>query len=277
MMNERFKVQQIDGRNISYAMAQGIAHVRVVSLAEDIVQQQLCKEEDRIDSKVMPHYAELDKLLFKLRILKKKTAYATHRIHLSMLSDSRLRTYALVDTQSESIVACAEWALPSYADPPFTVSFLKRLYISLLQVWYGILDRLHPSPSIQPVLDVYHEAASRVGLHVEDLDGRIEGLRQKSYEELNREIYPESLSYYLRVFGVRTDYHGKGLGRLLFSASVESLKKEAKKPTMLNGPAKFQWQATPLAANFYRKMGCSEGPSTTLDGFEHIAFYMTVD
>lgn len=276
-MSDRYRVEQIDGRNITYALARGIGCVRVISLAEDVVQQSVLKEKDRHDSNVMPHFAEFDKLLVKIQLLKNKTNRAARKTHLEMLSDPRLRTYALVDTQSESMVACAEWALPSYVHPPFKVSAIKRLYIFLLRIWYGILDRLHPSVSLKPVMDIYREAARRMGVHVEDIDRQIEILQQKSYSELSKGIYPESLCYYLRIFGVRTDYHGEGLGKILLSVSLESLKKEAVKPPMLDGPAKLLWQAAPLAANFYRKMGCSEGPSTTLEGLQHTVFYVNID
>lgn len=71
------------------------------------------------------------------------------------------------------------------------------------------------------------------------------------------EPYPRSYSYWISEFGVRSDQHGKGVGRLLMESVLEDLRRIAVTPADIGpaAPAKVALQATPAARKFYEHMG----------------------
>lgn len=194
------------------------------------------------------------------------------------------------DPNTGEDVAFAFVSAPEYAPPlkhgrevrlwQRVVNFFLQYVFKLQDMWAqrSFTDLLAPRPMLAEF------DYGRVACGAAATDERMEALEKLPSKQLYDVSYPSSLAYYLRVFGVRQDYHGKGVGKTFMQSVLAQLCKESEivPPPGLDGPAKLEFFSSPNAVGFYQRNGftlaASSEPRTLPSGavLVHHFFYLNL-
>lgn len=264
-------------KNINYAISKSCSSVITDAFRNDIVVEVLGNNVDSLADKDLPKIYNYEELSHKINTFESKVEAGARKLHLAFLKDNR--RLLILMKQSDQPVAIASLIFPPYSTEKVTFSFsylLSRIKYLVLKVFYKLKD-WPEVPELREFSEEMQWAHNNTGLG--NTKRTIEEMKECSVEKLKDVGYPIDYGYYLSVFAVRTDQHGKGVGRILMKKVIEHVESVAIPPPDL-GPnvlPKIVLQSAPTARGFYENLGfrCSSAASHMLNGVEitHSAYF----
>lgn len=212
--------------------------------------------------------------------------HAWARIVYDFVLTSSTDLYLLKEKHSDKVVGEALWKYPQYMVPALSedrqrfgywwqlTAWLRRKWISVQNFARILLGR---SPLINRTMLKFlrgHQTEFHSSLTAEQAKGM-------SYDQLKDTLdYPHDMMVFCVLFSIRHDYQGKGLGKLLMNASLDTIPRTSP-PAPFAGPQKVFLEATRSGKFLYERTGFVDSGKSWSAPFadpklEHISTYMVL-
>lgn len=246
-----FELEVKSRQHFTYQDAHNYARISTDAFRNDLLSETLWSIDEKLEDEAIPPLIDYEVLKVKLDWFQRKVDYKAHRAYCDLLKSNHDRIFLLKELATHKYVAASYLTLPTYAvtaKVPLTAKLRSAFWGFVYQV-YNLFARV---PSYDGMIEDLHVAIEKSGVgkhHLHDL----KNMDAKQLEEV---VYPVDLSCMLHIFTVRTDQHGKGVGRIFMEKIIEYLKENVGSPPELpNGPPKLLLQSTPKAQAFYERLG----------------------
>lgn len=249
-----YTLEVVTRKNISYAKAEIYSRIKADAFRNDMIAAAFETVDESLADNNLPPFFEYEKLRQKLNVFQRNVQVSARQMHLSLLSDDRQRIY-LYKNKSDEYVGASYFVLPKYAAPTTKLNLFQWIKYLYLKVVYKLKDLRQPWPSMTPFMNELLWAKEQTG--ISNTQKTFDALKASDSARLAKVGYPMDYSYSICIFTVRSDQHGKGVGKHFMNRIVEDVKTFAEPPTDLGptAPAKIVLQSVPSARGFYEKIG----------------------
>lgn len=264
-----FSFEIYDRKNITLDQTKTYARLMCDAFKNDLVDKAFNSVDDSLEDSTMPSIYDFEKLRHKIDVMTFKVENLSRDAHLAFLKEDRNRLCLL--KSKGDYLAAAFFSLPEYAVPETKLSLFEHLKFLWLKIYYTLTK----CPELYPLSALRNEfvwARSKTG--ISDDPQAIDTLKHSSQEQLDTMGYPATYAYFLKVLAVRSDQHGKGVGRVFMDLIESHITSIALPPPDLTpqAKAKIVLQSAPTARGFYKKIGFTCGGTAS-----HLVNNMMID
>lgn len=253
-----YTLELVTRKNASYKKAEIYSRIKADAFRNDMIAAAFETVDESLADNNLPPLFEYEKLRRKLNFFQRNVEVSARQTHLGLLSDDRQRIY-LYKNKDNEYVGGSFVVLPKYAAPKTRLNIFQWIKYLYLKVVYKLKDLRQPWPLIKPFMTELLWAKENTG--IANTQSTFDALKASDSARLAKVGYPMDYSYSICIFTVRSDQHGKGVGKNFMNAIVDDVKTFAEPPADLgpSAPAKIVLQSVPSARGFYEKLGYLTG------------------
>lgn len=164
--------------------------------------------------------------------------------------------FYLLEEQPGRAEAVGLWAWPQFVQtkPANRIyTWLVDLYVRIAD-WWEFLGSANPFNT--PGMIREYETLSRT-CNADATPQRLAELSACTPQQLESQVYPKDYCYYCKTLAVRQNTQGKGYGRKIMTYAEQDLPNERPTFGAVTGPAKIGLFSSPIAHEFYLRLGYS--------------------
>lgn len=269
-----YTLEVVTRKDISYDKSKVYARISCDAFRNDLIAKAFTTVDNSLADDEIPSIYNYEKLRHKVNIFERNVENSARGIHELLLGEDRARLFFL--KRNSEYVAASFFMLPKYAAPKTRLSFfewIKYLYLKSYYWFTSKKDTFDYSGFIGELIWAKHHTG--VGNDKETLNV----IKNAKPETLEATGYPMDDAYSLCIFTVKSEEHGKGVGKVFMNKIIEHIKSIAIPPPDF-GPeakAKFILQSVPTARGFYDKLGfrCCGTASHVVNGIalDHSTYF----
>lgn len=274
-----FTLETVTRGNATYEKAKIYARIKSDAFRNDMISAAFDSVDESLADNNIPPLYDYEKLRRKLSHFERNVEVSARHMYLALLRDDRNRVYLLKDKDND-YVAASFFVLPVYAAAHTSLNLFEWIRYLYLKVVYTLKDLRQPWPTFAPFMQELFWAKEHTG--IANTQSTFDELKASNAEKLDRVGYPMRYSYSMCIFTVRSDQHGRGIGRIFMDRIVDDVRSFATPPTELgpSAPAKFVLQSVPSARGFYEKLGfrCAGTAEHLVNGhlLQHSTYFLNL-